>query len=196
METLDRKEVPSESCRLNTSRVRLRIWRDGDEKHLYRWHTDLDHLHLWSQDREILPYDRFVQRFLRRMKNRMDLFFIIEQVPASKPVGFVFNYGSDSVDRNAYFCIFVDPEAQGQGIGLDASMLFLKYLFMQFGYRKVYAEVYGFNDHALRILKRSEFKQEGCLTEHRWWNGRFWNQYIFSLNASDFDKTLKQYGRK
>ncbi len=180
---------------LSTSRARLRVWRDGDEAHLYRWHADPEQMYLWNQDREIPTYERFVRRFTRRMKNRMDHFFILEQVPSADPVGFVFTYGADAVDRNAWFCIVLAPEAKGKGVGLDGAMLFLRHLFLQLGYRKVYAEIYGFNERALGLIREAGFVREGRLTGHRWWNGAFWDLFIYSMGAPGFEEFMKAYGQ-
>lgn len=178
---------------LISRRIRLRSYQRDDIDALYRWHTDLEHLHLWTQDREILPYDRFVARFERRMKNRIDLFFTAEHIPSKTLVGFVYNYGSDSVDRTTYLTVFVDQQSKTRGFGIDVSILFLNYLFCHFGFRKVYSEVYAFNSHVVRIAEKAGFTIEGCLKEHRWWNGKFWDQYIYTITEHNFQSGLKRY---
>lgn len=178
---------------LESRKIRLRPYSEDDRERLYGWHTELDHSHLWTQDREILPFDRFTARFERRMKNRIDLFFMIEQLSHQKPVGFVYNYGSDSVDRVTYLTLFIDQRYKVRGYGVDASFLFLNYLFADLAFRKVYSEVYGFNFHVTRLMEKAGLDMEGRLKEHRWWRGRFWDQYIYSVTDKSFQPLLDKY---
>lgn len=193
MKIAETESDSAEILGLTSRRVRLRNYREDDRDTLYAWHTDLEHLYLWTQDRDIPLYEKFISRFERRMKNRIDLFFVVEQISTGKPVGFVYNYGADSVDRITYLCIFIDPQYKARGFGIDVAVLFLNHLFSYFGYRKVYSEVYGFNKHVLGITEKAGFSQEGCLKEHRFWNGQFWDQHIYSISSELFNEKMRRY---
>ena len=185
--------VASESIALESRRIRLRLFQNQDREIVYAWHSDLNYLYLWTHDRDLLPYERFIRRFERSLKKRFDLFLMVEKRSSGKPLGFIYNYASDSVDRNCYICVYMDLNGAVQGAGVDAVILFLKYLFNYYGYRKVYAEVYAFNQRVVKMAEKAGFVLEGCLQGHRWWNGRFWDQHIYAMTAKVFRSHVQRF---
>jgi RimJ/RimL family protein N-acetyltransferase len=41
------------------------------------------------------------------------------------------------------------------------------------------------NDRSRRLLERQGFLREGVLRDYAFWNGRFWDQIVYSRLASD-----------
>jgi RimJ/RimL family protein N-acetyltransferase len=87
----------------------------------------------------------------------------------------------------------MDKNIAAPGVGVDASILFLKYLFNYYGYRKVYVEVYAFNTDVVKMAGKAGFVLEGCLKGHRWWNGRFWDQHIYAITGRGFSSNVQRF---
>ncbi|MCP3923542.1 MAG: GNAT family N-acetyltransferase [Desulfobacterales bacterium] len=181
------------SLGLKSRRLILRPLKKNDEPYLYQWNMDPDVRHMWTQDRDIPSYDRFIEKYTRKIKNRFDLFFMIQQKTSGQPIGFIYDYASDSIDRNAYLCLYIDENTNARGAGIESAAIFMNYLFMHYNYRKLYSEVYEFNTHALSITRKAGFQEEGCLKDYRYWNGKYWDQYIFSITAQAFSEKYKKY---
>ncbi|MCP4522471.1 MAG: GNAT family N-acetyltransferase [Cytophagales bacterium] len=157
----------------------LRPISKEDYPFIYECQTDLRNLHLWWEDRDLYSYESFVDDFQRRLRRFIHTFCIIEH--NNEPVGFIYNYNTDFVDKYTYLCVYLKPEATAQGLGKMVTYDFLKFLYTQFGFRKVYAEIKGYNEPSLKITQRNGFVEEGCLKNHTWFDGKYWDLYIMTL---------------
>jgi RimJ/RimL family protein N-acetyltransferase len=51
---------------------------------------------------------------------------------------------------------------------------------------RVYAEVYGFNQHSLRLMERIGFQKEGVLRQHEIHNGARQDMHFFGILKAEF----------
>ena len=65
-------------------------------------------------------------------------------------------------------------------------LLFFDYLFTVFNIRKLYAEVLEFNFGQFASGAEHVFKVEGRLTDHDWYDGRYWDMLVLALYRDDF----------
>ncbi len=175
---------------LQNEHIRLRPLLKSDYETIFEWHSDLRSLHLWWDDREILPYEAFVEDFQRRLRRHIDTLFLIENKETKALIGMVYSYNTSLIDKYTYLCIYLIPEATQQGIGAVAGQMFGNYLYAQYGFRKVYAEVMAFNSPSLKICQRNGFTEEARLKEHRWFNGKYWDQIILSIQLEEAIKNI------
>lgn len=159
--------------------TQLRPISKADFNFIYDCQTDLRNLHLWWEERDLLGYEAFVEDFQKRLRKNIHTFCIIEH--EGEEIGFIYNYNTDFVDKYTYLCIYLKPEATAKGLGKSAAYDFLKFLYTQYGFRKIYAEIKEYNEPSLKIVQRNGFVEEGCLKNHSWFDGQYWNLYIFSL---------------
>ncbi len=102
------------------------------------------------------------------------------------------------MDQYTYFIAFLAQGARERGLGAEAVLVFLDYLFAYFPFRKVYAEVYDFNRGSLGPLRSGGFHEEGRLTRHTWFGDRHWDLHVLGLFRDEwlvvrrrFDRVLK-----
>lgn len=69
----------------------------------------------------------------------------------------------------------------------DAMQILLKYGFQELGLNKIWTEVYQFDCKKLEFLPKLGFKQDGCLRENCFYDGKWWDSIIFSLLAKEFE---------
>ena len=65
--------------------------------------------------------------------------------------------------------------------------LFVRYLFANWAFRKLYAEVRAFNLAQFGSGIGRMFEVEGVLTEHAFHDGRYWDQYVLAVSRAGFD---------
>lgn len=177
--------------KLKTENIVLRPFNPDDFKIVFRWQSNTDNLYLWWADRTVLPFDEFVADFQRRLKGSIHQIFMVDVIESdekAKTVGMVYNYQTNMVDKFTYLCVYLIPEYTAQGIGTKAGYLFTDYLFSNFGFRKIYSEIFDFNQPSLKASTRNNFKEEGCLKNHRWFGDRYWDLHLLALTADDFKK--------
>ena len=173
---------------LRTKRVELRPIREEDYAIIFEWHFDPRQIHLWWDERHIQSYSEFVEDFDKRLRYFFFTFFIVirKDEETDIPVGFTYTSRFNSIDRYVYSTMYLTQEHTGLGIGPEAGRLHIQYLFSVFNIRKIYAEIYGYNEASIKAAKAVGFVEEGRLKQHRWFNGRYWDLLILALYPTDF----------
>lgn len=166
---------------LKGERVRLVPLSQKHLEQLFAWWNDPAMLFLWQHKRRIQSFEEWAQKFERLLNGTIDTFLVILEEETGKPIGFVYSYNTNAIDWYTYLCTFVDGEHLSQGCGKEATALFLDYLMVYLPLRKVYAEVYEFNEVSLNATRSYGFEEEGFLRGHRWLDGRYWGMYILAL---------------
>lgn len=168
----------------------LRPLLSDDFRNIFSWQTDISDMYLWWEERYVLSYEQFCDNFQRRLRGFIDTALMVDIVNKAghSTAGMIYNYKSNYIDKNTYICIYLDKQFRNKKIGTDAGYLFLKYLFSYFGFNKIYAEIFEYNEVSLHIAKRNFFIEEACLKNHRWYGNRFWNYYILSIDRDGFQR--------
>jgi RimJ/RimL family protein N-acetyltransferase len=123
-----------------------------------------------------------------------DLFMMIALVRTGELVGFVQTYQGNLHDGVVSFLLYLKERPRRRGFGAEAGFLLMDYLFNHFPYRKIYAEAYEFNTESRSAVENAGFVEEGCLREHVWYGGRYWNLYKFAFYRSDWPKLYARLG--
>jgi hypothetical protein len=111
------------------------------------------------------------------------------------PVGVTYTYNTNLIDRFAYICMYLSSEFSAEGVGPKAEALFVDYLFSCFGFRKIYAEIFGYDELSLKAALSNGFREEGCLREHRWLGDRYWDLHVLSISRERFEETQGKRSR-
>jgi RimJ/RimL family protein N-acetyltransferase len=99
-----------------------------------------------------------------------NLFVIIRLAEdKSYPIGFVYDYDYNPEDGYTYIASAMLESHMRQGLGAEASFVFLDWLFNTYPLRKVYSDIYGYNRLSLSTTMSGGFKEEGRLLQHRYW---------------------------
>jgi len=97
----------------------------------------------------------------------------------------------DNINRSAQWGYLIgDRSLWGRGIGTEAGLLFLKYVFQERGFNRIWALVNQGNIASKRILEKCGLQKEGHLRESIYKQGMFQNQLLYSILREDFDALL------
>lgn len=91
-------------------------------------------------------------------------------------------FSFDHVARRAMLGIGIGDKAYwGQGYGREAVQLLVDYGFRHHNLNKVWLEVWGRNQRAIRAYRASGFLEEGRLRQHVWSDGAFDDLVIMGI---------------
>lgn len=154
---------------------------------LHKWESDASSLYLWTFQRRIISEDEYREVIISRMRKYYHVFFIIE-IPANKPIGFIYSHDVNLVDGFISMTAFLEPVSRGHGFGIKAGILFCNYFFTYYPLRKIYCEVFEYNKESLSLLKHAGFVIEGKFEKHRFFRGKYWALYRLALYQEKFFK--------
>ena len=175
------------SCELSCAHYSLRPLRDDDAADLFGHFSDTD-----------------VTAFLdiRPFETKSDAFEMIDWAKAIRARGtgvrwrisdgegaFVGTCGYQLLThgrgRRGEIGFDLDRVWQRRGVMAEVLPVMLAFGFEALGLRRIEAMVTPGNERSSRLLERQGFTREGVLRDYAFWNGRFWDQILYSRLASD-----------
>ena len=159
--------------------IRLRSLRQDDVPALYQGLMEPDRAFRWRYRGAMPGLQQFGQDLL---DGSTFVQMVIEVSGSPRPVGLVQAYQANLQSGTCYFA-FARADGQRDGLGEMTIGLygFLDYLFRAFPFRKLYAEVPGFNWPQFCSGERSLFEVEGILRDHDYWNERHWDLRMITI---------------
>ncbi|MEO8002987.1 MAG: GNAT family protein [Arenimonas sp.] len=122
------------------------------------------------------------------LENRSDgsdrRFFVLADFTNNAPIGYLQIINIDPVNLNAELGICLAPEAQGKGYGSEALRLAFSLLIKNTDLRKISLQVRVDNDAAIRCYEKLGFAKCGCLSDHVFLDGKWWDVLIMELFLS------------
>jgi len=159
--------------------VSLRSVLEADLTFLFRLLGDPTRTHLWLRSRPVYDEAGFQQTWSAWASGMMGAKFVVES--AGRPVGLAFDYDRTLDDGWTRVTTLVQEESIGHGAGVIGACLFMEWLFQTFPLRKMYHEVFGYNDNVIRMWRKLGLTEEAVLKGDRYWNGAYWDLHVFAL---------------
>ncbi len=154
---------------------------------------DVERAHLWGH-RRVCDETQLFETWRYWSNERMgDKFMVLSQ---GRPVGLVFDYERSLEDGHTKVAAMLLDDCCGRGAGVIATALFSQWLFQNLPVRKLYLDVFEFNKPVLRMLNKLGLQEEMKRTEHRYWNGRYWDQYGFAFYRADLPQLIERLSRR
>ena len=116
--------------------------------------------------------------------------FMIVRLEDNSPIGACGLLYINWIIRSADFSFYIGVEnlyIDQEGLALEATSLLIAYGFENLNLNKIWMELYEFD-----ILKNTffretlGFRQDGCLRQNCFENGKYWNSYIISLLKEEY----------
>ncbi|WP_157472671.1 phosphopantetheine-binding protein [Frankia sp. EAN1pec] len=114
--------------------------------------------------------------------------FVVFNEVNSQPVGLVQLYNADPSRGTGYVGAVFIQGLMHTGLPIEAFDMFLRYVFRVWTFRKLYMEIPAYNYDLIKSGRGKYFEVEGCLKDYTYYDGRYWDEYILSL---DRDSVLK-----
>lgn len=176
-------------------RVRLRPLEEADMSTMYGWRNDMSSLHLWSVRRHIVTFDEFVAELETDFATDRHIQLMIERTADSSVVGTIYSYNAQFIDGHCWITTYVKHGKTGMGFGAEAVALMLAYLFSYFGFHKIYAEVYDYNEASTQSLVSAGFVEEGRFREHRFFAGKRHDVIRYAIYSNQLTRILRFISR-
>jgi RimJ/RimL family protein N-acetyltransferase len=152
--------------------ISLRPISKDDVPTFFRWRADMLNHHLWSSQKRIPTLEEFAAEADHLF--RQSTTFLVMSNRDDAPAGFVQAYNMNPAEGWGFFVTYVTPQYR-RGYGVEASIALLDYLFRSYPLRKVYADVYEFNQQSISPLLSGGFVEEGRFRQHIWFRDRYWD---------------------
>lgn len=178
---------------LTGSRISLTPVTGEDLSYLYKWAIDVESMMLWTNRRNIPPLQHYIEESEVRIKSNIITQLMIHQNDINTTIGTVYAYDAHLTDGFLFMTLFLINSHISQGYGAEASLLFIDYLFSYFPLRKIYTEVYDYNERSLHFHRRAGLQEEGCFLQHRFFNGVYADLYRFALYRSAWPEIRNRY---
>lgn len=116
--------------------------------------------------------------------------FMVERLNDRRAIGLVtcYNARTDLGWAHVAFTRVTSPTSTGGSEMMEGGFLFISLLFRNWNFRKLYAEVPGWNWSQFASGAGEFFTVEGVLTEHEYFDGRFWDQRIVALHRDTWEQ--------
>ncbi|MEM7019988.1 MAG: GNAT family protein [Pseudomonadota bacterium] len=180
---------------LQTSRFVLNRFSDADAEDLFRHfstptiveHMDIAPLQTVEQAQEIIDWTKSIYQ------DKTGIRWIIRTHEESDFVGTCgFNQIVQERASRAEIAYDLWLSYWGKGVLQEVMPAVLEIGFNDLSLRRIEAFVNPGNHRSCRTLERLGFQQEGILRDYAYWLGKYWDQRIFSLLASDWAKRSSQ----
>jgi RimJ/RimL family protein N-acetyltransferase len=185
--------------------ISLRPVVDADLPFLFRLMGDPTRVHLWLRSRPVYDEAGFQQTWSSWAAGMMGAKFVIESAARpltlptppgdggegrvrGRPVGLVFDYDRTLDDGWTRITALVQEESIGRGAGVIGACLFMEWLFQTLPLRKMYHEVFAYNENVIRMWRKVGLTEEAVLKEDRYWNGAYWDLHVFALYREAWPK--------
>lgn len=152
---------------------------------LREWESDVSSLYLWTIRKAISSEVEFNEALVSRLRDYYHTFLIITKSNENH-AGFIYSYDANLVDGFVFVTTFLKPSSRQSGLGAKAGILFYNYLFSYYPLRKIYCDVFEYNEESLSALRKASFIIEGTFHKHRFFRGNYYTMYRLALYREQF----------
>lgn len=164
--------------------IRLRGLEFEELKLLYDWMNDIE---LLNDILRIKPSTlHFTKQWYEKIyTDNSKIILAIEENTQKNLIGCIGVNNVNNIERKAELYIYIGSKAYtGKGFGVEATQIFLKYLFNYYNIHKVYLNVREDNEKAINMYKKVGFVKEGLLIDDRYAEGKYINMVrMYILNG-------------
>ena len=155
---------------------------------LYSCYNDCETKHLVDNAINIKTERELIKDFQKKLIYKYHRFMIIKNMNLGMPIGYIYSYKYSPNDGTLYTTMYLNKESRNKIYGVEAAILFYEYLFNKYSIRKIYCCAYSYNKASISLLKNAGFKPEGNLKKSKFYDGIYYDTYIFALYKNDFIK--------
>lgn len=143
---------------------------------LYQWATDTRTAFHWRYHGATPSPEQFSEAMWSGV-----LCQFLATDPTGAHHGIVVCYGADHVNGHAYWAVQGNPN-RSTGSGAIVGMVQLvDHVFRHWPFRKLYAELPGYNAAEFGGALRRHATAESALVDHLFYDGRYWDEVTFAL---------------
>jgi RimJ/RimL family protein N-acetyltransferase len=161
-------------------RVRLRAVSTADYDFLFDLATD-DRVAMRWRYRSTPPRP---DEFVRDLWQGVLAQFLVVHAETGERLGLVTAYNANARDGHCYIAVLFRPDASVWPV--EGIVLFVNYLFAEFEFVKIYADVIEYNLPQLHSVVGRWMEREGVLRGHERHGGERWDVHVLALYRERF----------
>ncbi|UCD18588.1 MAG: GNAT family N-acetyltransferase [Candidatus Zixiibacteriota bacterium] len=161
--------------------VYLRPMESDDLKTTYGWFLVSDPQIQTCHQVTLTTPEEMAARNKKREQSSDRGDFIMAQKEDHKMVGKLSYFHLNMLNRSAELGYIVAPGDRSRGYAKEGMWLLIRYLFKQLNLNKVYAQTASFNKASIALLESLDFKLDGTLRQHHYYNGDLYDDLLYSL---------------
>lgn len=183
--------TPAVARELRTgSRVRLRPVLPDDMPMLYKASMSPEFGFRWR----LRGASTSVDDFERMLYGGTLVHFIAERCDTGTPQGIVAAYDARFSAQSCYLAFQRTTDEPGVSEMFEAFILFVDYVFRTWNFRKIYADVPGFNFAKYCSHPSDLFEIEARLRGHDFYNGQWWDLFTIAIYRERFAEFSQLWG--
>ena len=180
--------IPTEHDLWRGHHVRLRAVTVEDEEAFHADGQDTDTARYGDEIK--LPYSR--ANLIKRLQKDRDpddhnIWLGVEECVSGNLVGSVTVHGASVRHRTFEYGIAIFRARRTRGYAREAIALMMRFYFQELGYHRAWSTVYEFNEPSIGLHRALGFTEEGRLRQNLFTHGRFYDEIIFGMLASEAD---------
>ena len=83
-----------------------------------------------------------------------------------------------------------------KGYGTEAKHLVLEYAFNTLGLVKIFSGAFSYNPRSKAYSLKCGYIHEATITNKKFYNGKYWDEWILSITKEQWEKSYKKYAKK
>ncbi len=184
----------NETNLLQGQKVRLTAVTKEDLPIIRHWYEDASFSRLFDALPAVPKSPGQWATWLEDKEKARDLYlFAIRPVDEERILGYVELDGFLWVHQNCWLSIGIGDKADwGQGYGLEAMELSLKFAFHELNLHRVQLTVFSYNERAIALYENLGFTREGVYREHLQRDGRRYDMYLYGLLRREWEEARSQ----
>jgi len=151
---------------MEAAAIQLRPWRTADLDAVAELRNDLSLQRLLMARAQPESHDEVLEWLGRKSRQTDVEFLLIAKTEDDRVVGYIQATALDHRSGTADLGICLMPEAQGQGFGRQACLMFHMHLARKFGLRKLVLRVLADNARAIALYRQLGYRDVGTLLSH------------------------------
>jgi RimJ/RimL family protein N-acetyltransferase len=168
-------------------RVTLRRHVPANLAAIERWYADPELARLSRYSTRPMSHEEVEHFFQSRLLAPDAFAYAIHERPSERLIGLTTFSNLDVDNGSVLFHITIgEADAQGRGLGTEATELMLGIAFETLGLHRVGLSVFAFNGRAIRAYEKAGFRVEGRLREAIWRDGQHCDEVEMGVLADEW----------
>ena len=120
-------------------------------------------------------------------------FFVIEAENEFNLKGCLYSYEYHPQDGVCKICVVIGKKYRKTGLGAQATIEFMDYLFKNYSLRKIYSPTFAYNLDSYKAQLDAGMQEEGRLKEYRYYDGKYHDLIILAITREEFYKRYSSF---
>lgn len=131
-------------------------------------------------------YSLYLSKIRFKNIHNIHIKLLIKSNDTGQIIGYILSYNYNRTDGHVRIDCDIHLKYMNEYTN-EVLSLFCNYLYTCFPIRKIYFEIFNnFESNIIELLEKVGFEQEACLKEDTFYNNKYYDKYVFTLDVNNF----------